>query len=333
MKIGGRIPWNVIPICKTFKISCLMGKLRTRDALENLLKDPTFRLVHWLSITLFLRRTSQESINLERKSYLDCSLDTLCTRGGIWKGDFLVADIEELETMDASEIYSKRLNAKEMIFPKENGKKSSCRWTSQTFWRRSGTENTHFDTGTPNSGRKSKGFSWRIRRVSTSTTSRLTSGCRWSTKWFFGPCQETSYTAITLNQESNFARREKNQSLFHWNTLTSPELHTQFWMSCKSAASMTTGISMDQQICLILGQVSLQTDICGPGWRLTKWQLTSRPDHLWPELWIKMGRNGKLREMQKWTIEKPKLDNPRKLRGIYFIGLEDKEFKETIKEC
>ena len=41
--------------------------------------------------------------------------------GGIWKGDILVADIEELETMDASEIYSKRLNAKEKYFPnKEN---------------------------------------------------------------------------------------------------------------------------------------------------------------------------------------------------------------------
>ena len=39
--------------------------------------------------------------------------------GGIWKGDILVADIEELETMDASEIYSKRLNAKEVIFPKQ----------------------------------------------------------------------------------------------------------------------------------------------------------------------------------------------------------------------
>ena len=34
----------------------------------------------------------------------------------------MVADIEELETMDASEIYSQRLNAKEVIFPKENGK-------------------------------------------------------------------------------------------------------------------------------------------------------------------------------------------------------------------
>ena len=40
---------------------------------------------------------------------------------GIWKGDVLVADIEELETMDASEIHSERLNAKEVLFPKEKG--------------------------------------------------------------------------------------------------------------------------------------------------------------------------------------------------------------------
>ena len=38
---------------------------------------------------------------------------------GIWKGDVQIADIEELETMDASEINSKRLNAKEVIFPQK----------------------------------------------------------------------------------------------------------------------------------------------------------------------------------------------------------------------
>ena len=67
------------------------------------------------------------------------------------------------------------------------------------------------------------------------------------------------------------------------------------------------------------------------GKRLTKRQATSRPDHLWPELWTKLGRNAKLREKQKWAIEKPKLDNARILRGIYFIDPEDKEFKETIR--
>ena len=70
MRNGGQIPWNAIPVSGTFKISCLMGKLQTKGALENLLMDQISRLVHWLSITLFLRKTSQESISLERKCYL-----------------------------------------------------------------------------------------------------------------------------------------------------------------------------------------------------------------------------------------------------------------------
>ena len=54
-----------------------------------------------------------------KKVYLDFSSDTLCTREGIWKFDVLVADGMELETMDSSGIYSKRLNAKEVIFFKQ----------------------------------------------------------------------------------------------------------------------------------------------------------------------------------------------------------------------
>ena len=89
-----------------------------------------------------------------------------------------------------------------------------------------------------------------------------------------GPCQETSFSAITLNPESNFTRREKNHSLFHWNTLTSPELLIRIWMLCKRSALMIIGISMGLETCQILGQVShkllywkknLPTDLCGPG--------------------------------------------------------------------
>ena len=69
------------------------------------------------------------------------------------------------------------------------------------------------------------------------------------------------------------------------------------------------------------------------GERLTRRQLTSRPDHLWPELSEKMGKNAKLKEKQKWSHEKLHLDNARKLRGIYFIDPEDKEFKKTIKNA
>ena len=69
------------------------------------------------------------------------------------------------------------------------------------------------------------------------------------------------------------------------------------------------------------------------GGRLTRKQLTSRPDHLWPELWKSMGKHAKLKEKQKWSNEKLHRENARKLRGIYFIDPEDKEFQETIKSA
>ena len=46
-----------------------------------------------------------------------------------------------------------------------------------------------------------------------------------------------------------------------------------------------------------------------------------------------MGKNAKLKKKQQWSEEKIHLDNARKLRGIYFIDPEDKEFKETIKNA
>ena len=58
------------------------------------------------------------------------------------------------------------------------------------------------------------------------------------------------------------------------------------------------------------------------GRRLTRKQQTSRPDHLWPELWRGMSKNTKLREKQKWSNEKLHLENARKL-----------QFKETIKNA
>ena len=69
------------------------------------------------------------------------------------------------------------------------------------------------------------------------------------------------------------------------------------------------------------------------GERLTRKQLTSRPDHLWPELWKSTGKHVKLKEKQKWSYEQLHLENARKLRGIYVINPEDKEFKETIKNA
>ena len=46
-----------------------------------------------------------------------------------------------------------------------------------------------------------------------------------------------------------------------------------------------------------------------------------------------MSEASKRKEKQKWAIEKPKLNNARKLRGIYFIDPADEEFKETIQNA
>ena len=46
-----------------------------------------------------------------------------------------------------------------------------------------------------------------------------------------------------------------------------------------------------------------------------------------------MGKHAKLKEKQKWSNEKLHLENARKLRGIYFIDQDDKEFKDTIKNA
>ena len=46
------------------------------------------------------------------------------------------------------------------------------------------------------------------------------------------------------------------------------------------------------------------------GWRLTKVQTTARPDHVWPEVWTKMGKAAQNREKTRME-NKPKIDNAR----------------------
>ena len=52
LKVGGQNLWNVTPICETSQICYLRGRRPMKDVLGNHLKDLSFHLVHWLSITL-----------------------------------------------------------------------------------------------------------------------------------------------------------------------------------------------------------------------------------------------------------------------------------------
>ena len=66
---------------------------------------------------------------------------------------------------------------------------------------------------------------------------------------------------------------------------------------------------------------------------LTHIHATTRPDHLWPEVWSGKSKTAQRREKQQWAIEKPKLDDARKLRDIFVIDPKDVEFKATMKNA
>ena len=69
------------------------------------------------------------------------------------------------------------------------------------------------------------------------------------------------------------------------------------------------------------------------GESLTKIQTITRPDHVWSEVWMKIGKAAQNREKQEWAKEKPKLDTARRLRGIYFRDPDDEEYKEIFKNA
>ena len=81
-----------------------------------------------------------------KKALPEIFLGNVLYAGGTWKGDILVADIEQLEKMDASEIHGKRLNAnKNLSTPRVHTKKlSRCLFSQEEYankTNRSGEKN------------------------------------------------------------------------------------------------------------------------------------------------------------------------------------------------
>ena len=52
-----------------------------------------------------------------------------------------------------------------------------------------------------------------------------------------------------------------------------------------------------------------------------------------PHVWKHMYDAARSKAEQKWAMEKPKLDNARQLRGVFFIEPNDEEFKHTLKNA
>ena len=263
--------------------------------------------------------------------------------GEIWKGDVLVADLEELETMDASEIYSKKTQCERGDISRR--KRKIYFFQSQMDESKPLGGDQELSTSTlirqrPIQGEGHVDFLGESEGSLPQPQDSLPDAGEaihdfWSMSGSFiyrhhveprvklySPREESfpiplKYIDVTRTTHTNLDVKQEKRIDDYWNIDGSRDLSDRW-----------TGFTQFTPL-----EEKPPNGFLWSGERFTRKQLTSRPDHLWPELWEKMGKNAKQKEKQKWSHEKLHLDSARKLRGIYFIDPEDKEFKETIKNA
>ena len=234
------------------------GKIHAKGALENHFLGPIMPFGSLVEYYPISAKDQSRIHQFVKKVLLGLFFGYALFAGEIWKGDILVADIEELATMDASEIYSKKTQCKgSNISQTRRIYFSNRRWTNQNPWRRSGTENIDLDTAATNSRRKSPWFSWTTRRVS-STTSWLISGCRWSDKWFWSMSGNFIYRLDVEHRVKLYSLRGESFPIQLKSTDASRTTRTNLDVMQERRID-DYWISMGQEICLILGLVSLSS--------------------------------------------------------------------------
>ena len=106
--------------------------------------------MQWLSIIRFSAKDQSRLHHFGKKVLPGMFLGYASIAMGIWKGVILVAAIGELEKMDASENYPRRINAKEVLTPQreETFRVHGCRWHSKIVRKRRRIPRTHSEAGT-----------------------------------------------------------------------------------------------------------------------------------------------------------------------------------------
>ena len=213
MKNGGLVLWDAVAIFETSRTSRRNWKNSPWKTIRRTIQGTDHSICSNCRIPSdFNKRSIQTSPTWKVSFTWKYFQDTHWSRRWTWKGDILTADLEELEKMDASEIYPRRDKVKEILisqkekeikFPKTDGEA-----------KLSGRERiprTHSKAGT---NRKEWRSQWRTsRRTERASTDR-------TTEKTFGRFKVTSSLVITLNLEFNFTCRNKKHSIFHLSKMT-----------------------------------------------------------------------------------------------------------------
>ena len=105
----------LLAICEKSSNLPAEGKTPNERRFGEPFKGPMISLEQWLNIIRFQREIDQDFINFGKQVLLGIFLVYELIAWGIWKGDILIADLDNLEKLDTLDIYPRRLNAKEVL--------------------------------------------------------------------------------------------------------------------------------------------------------------------------------------------------------------------------
>ena len=221
----------------------------------------------------------------------------------------------------------KRLNAKEVSTPMSGDKFifPDGRWNSQTFWRRSGSENIHLNRGSPSP------------RSRTSTSSRenqtdllqhhfetLIVVWWWSWKWFlvqfrrfYVPSSRGTQSQIESTERKSFPVPLKYIDVTRTTDTTLDvllEKHMDDYWNVDGDRELSDA-----------WRGSTRFSVFGPGWVETDKKTSDLQARHFVARDVETHVRSTETKRQKWAIEKPNLENARRLRSIYFTDLEDEE--------
>ena len=260
----------------------------------------------------------------------------------IWKGDIMVADIEELEEMDASELHARRINAKEVltpmkgenfIFPVADGKSQKISGEDQVL-RTSTLIRDRPERGEEQNNLRgeSDGSSATLRQDSSWYDGEAKSDF-WSISGDFiyrhhveprvklyVPTEESfpvplKYNVVTRTTDTTLDVMSEKHIDDYWNVHGNRELSDAWTGSTR----------------FIVLNEKPPGGFSWSGERQTRKQTTARLDSQICGSICLMHRNAK--KSKNWATEKPKLDNARRLRGIFITELDDEEFKRFMKSA
>ena len=246
---------------------------------------------------------------------------------GIWKGDMMVADIEEMEEMYASELHARRLNAMEVFTPLRS-EKFIFPIADGTVKLSGGGQVLRTSTlirDSPDRGEEQDNLQGES--DGSSSTPRQDSSLHdgEARNDFWSMSANFVYRHHVEPRVKLYVTRKESFPIPLKYIDVTGATNTSLDVTLQKTSTIF-GTLLEIENCQIRGQVSQvspyskknhKMDFHGPGrdWKENK--RTSRLDRVWPEMWKHMSDASKRKEKQKWSIEKPKLDNARKSRGFF----------------